>query len=156
MSQISDLILQQVKNAAGKVEIPSNVKSSVLSGLSESILGGLTQTATKAGGLESIKELLTGKSTAAASTVSSLATNIFSSNVLKNLNLGSTLSNSLTSLIPGIVGKLGGILKDQDGDGDVDLNDILIALKGGSSNTGTTSNLLGAATSILGGLFGKK
>ena len=50
------------------------------------------------------------------------------------------------------MGKLSGFLKDQDGDGDVDLNDILASLKGNSGASG----LLGAATSILGGLFGKK
>ena len=52
------------------------------------------------------------------------------------------------------MGKLGGILKDQDGDGDVDINDILITLKGGNKSSG--SGLLGAATSILGGLLKKK
>ena len=41
-------------------------------------------------------------------------------------------------------------IKDQDGDGDVDINDILLSLKGGSG-----AGILGAATSILGGLFGK-
>ena len=49
------------------------------------------------------------------------------------------------------MGKLSGFLKDQDGDGDVDLNDIIISLKGGAG-----AGLLGAATSLLGGLFGKK
>ena len=47
--------------------------------------------------------------------------------------------------------KLSSFIKDQDGDGDVDLNDILLSLKGGAG-----SGLLGAATSILGSLFGKK
>lgn len=52
------------------------------------------------------------------------------------------------------MGTLSGFLKDQDGDGDVDINDILISLKGGSKNS--ASGLLGAATGILGSLFGKK
>ena len=50
MASISDFIAQQVKSAAGGIEIPSNIKNQVLGGLSDSILGSLTQTATKAGG----------------------------------------------------------------------------------------------------------
>jgi hypothetical protein len=49
------------------------------------------------------------------------------------------------------MGKLSGFIKDQDGDGDVDINDVLLSLKGSSG-----SGLLGASTSILGGLLGRK
>ena len=150
---LSDFILKQVTSAAGKVDIPSNLKEQVLGGMSDSIFGSLTQTATKAGGIEEIKNLLTGKTNAASSSITSLATNLFTKNILSKLNLGN-LGGTLTALIPGIMGKLGGILKDQDGDGDVDINDILITLKGGNKSTG--SSLLGAATSILGGLLKKK
>ena len=45
--------------------------------------------------------------------------------------------------------KLSGIIKDQDGDGDVDINDILLTLKGGNG-----AGILGAATSILGSILG--
>ena len=151
---ISDFILKQVTSAAGNVEIPSNLKEQVLGGMSDSILGSLTQTATKAGGIDEIKNLLTGKTAAASSSITSLATNLFTKNIISKLNLGN-LGSSLTALIPGVMGKLGGILKDQDGDGDVDLNDILITLKGGNKST-SGSGLLGAATSILGGLLKKK
>jgi hypothetical protein len=150
MANISDYILQQVKAAAGNVQIPANVKDQVLGGLSNSILGSLTQTAAKAGGLDEIKSLLTGKADAASSGITALAGQLFTSNVLSKLNLGQ-VGATLSALIPGIMGKLSGFLKDQDGDGDVDINDVLLSLKGGSG-----SNLLGAATSLLGGLFGKK
>jgi len=150
MANINDIIGQLVNSAAGKVEIPANVKDQVLSGLSGSILGSLTQTAAKAGGLDEIKSIFTGKADAATSDITALAGNLFNKNVLSKLNLGS-LAPTLAGLIPGIMTKLSGFIKDQDGDGDVDLNDILLSLKGGAG-----SGLLGAATSILGNLFGKK
>lgn len=152
---LSDFILKQVTSSASKVDIPSNLKDQILGGLSDSIFGSLTQTATKKGGIDEIKELLTGKSDPVNSSITALAGNLFTKNIVSKLNLGS-LGTSLTALIPGIMGKLGGILKDQDGDGDVDLNDILITLKGGNKSTSAGSGLLGAATSILGGLLKKK
>ena len=158
MSQISDLILQQVKNAVGGVEVPSNVQETVINGLSSSILSSLTQTATSAGGVDAIKNLVTGKTSAAASPITALATKIFSGNVLSKLNLGSGLSGVLSGLIPTILGKVGGIIKDRDGDGDVELNDIILTLTGGGNATAKKSGagILGAATSILGSILGKK
>ena len=150
MANINDYIQQLVGAAAGKVEIPADLKDQVLGGLSSSILGSLTQTASKAGGLDEIKNLLTGKADAATSGITALAGSLFAKNVLGKLDLGN-LGSTLSGLIPGIMGKLSGFLKDQDGDGDVDLNDILLSLKGGAG-----AGLLGAATSLLGGLFGKK
>ncbi len=151
MANISDLILQQVTKAAGNVQIPSNIQNTVLNGLSESVLGSLTQTAAKAGGIEQIKSLLTGATNPSASPVTALAGKLFTGNILSKLNLGSALSNSLSGLIPTVMGGLSNIIKDRDGDGDVDLNDILLSLQGGNGG-----GILGAATSILGGLFGKK
>ena len=167
---LSDIILQQVKNVAGNVEIPSNVQNQVLSGLSDSILGSLTQTASKAGGLETIKNLLTGKADAATSPVTALAGNLFNSNVLSKLKIGAA-GAALTALIPKVFSGLKGIIKDQDGDGDVDLNDILLTLKGGSGSIlgsvlggalgGSTKKSSGSvlgnvAGSVLGSILGKK
>ena len=147
---LSDIILQQVtKNVAGSnLQIPANVQNQVLGGLSDSILGSLTQTATKPGGIDLIKNLLTGKADAATSPITALAGNLFTKNILSKLNLGSLLNGSLIAFIPKILGGLKGIIKDQDGDGDVDLNDILIVLKGGSGG------LLGGLGSVLGGALG--
>ena len=153
MASISDLIMQQVKSAAGGIEIPSNIKNQVLGGLSDSILGSLTQTAAKPGGIDVIKSLLTGKSKAASSPVTALAGTLFKKNTVKELGIGSSLAGSLGDLIPVSMGKLSNVIKDQDGDGDVDINDIIIALTGKKS---TGSSLLGAATGILGGLLKKK
>ena len=174
---LSDIILQQVtKNVAGSnLQIPSNVQNQVLGGLSESILGSLTKTATTPGGIDLIKNLLTGKADATTSPVTALAGNLFTKNILSKLNLGSVLSGGLIALIPKIFGGLKGIIKDQDGDGDVDLNDVLLTLKGGTGgllgsvlggalgggNTQKTSNTGGSvlgsiAGSVLGGILGKK
>ena len=170
---LSDIILQQVtKNVAGSnIQIPSNVQNQVLGGLSESILGSLTKTAAAPGGLDLIKNLLTGKSDAASSPVTDLAKNLFTKNILSKLNLGS-IASALTGLIPTILGGLKNIIKDQDGDGDVDLNDVLLTLKGGSgsilgsvlgsalgggSSKSSGGSVLGnIAGSVLGGIFGKK
>lgn len=167
---LSDIIFQQVKNATGNVSIPANLQNQVLGGLSDSILGSLTQTAAKPGGIDIIKNLLTGKADAATSPVTALAGNLFNTNILSKLKIGAA-GAALVALIPKIFGGLKGIIKDQDGDGDVDLNDILITLKGGSgsvlgsvlggalggsSNKSSGSVLGNIAGSVLGGIFGKK
>ena len=143
MANISDIIMQQVQAAAVNLEIPSQVKSQVLGGLGDSILGSLTQTASKAGGIDAIKDLFTGKTQAAASPVTALAGKLFTNNILSKLNLGQGLSSSLSGLIPTILGKTSSFIKDQDGDGDVDLNDILLTLKGGSGSI--LGSVLGSA-----------
>ena len=174
---LSDIILQQVtKNVTGSnLQIPSNVQQQVLGGLSDSILGSLTKTATAPGGIDLIKNLLTGKSDAASSPITALAGKLFTNNILSKLNLGTVLSGGLIALIPKIFGGLKGIIKDQDGDGDVDLQDVLLTLKGGSGGllgsvlggalgggtTQKTSNAGGSvlgsiAGSVLGGILGKK
>ena len=149
MLSISDIISGQVQSATNKINIPGDVKNQVLGGLSDSILGSLTQTATQAGGIDELKALFTGKADAAKSSVTALAGDLFKGNVLDKLNLGSA-GPALSALIPTIMSKVSTLIKDQDGDGDVDLNDILLTLKGGSGG------LLGTVGGLLGGLFGKK
>ena len=151
MANISDLIMQQVKAAVGGVQVPADAQSQLIEGMSSSVLDSLTQTVAKPGGADLIKSLLSGKTSAASSPVTQLAGNLFTKNVLSKLNLGSALNGTLSGLIPGVMGNLSSIIRDRDGDGDVDLNDILLSLKGGSGG-----GILGAATGILGGLFKKK
>lgn len=153
MASITDFILKQTTSQASGIDIPANIKNQVLGGLSNSIIGSLTQTASQPSGFDQIKELLTGKTSAAASPITGLATNLFANNIVQKLGLDSKLGGALSGLIPTIMGKLSGFIKDQDGDGDVDINDIILSLKGGNAKSG--SGLLGAATSILGGLFKK-
>ena len=156
MASISDLIMQQVKSVAGGVQIPSDIQNQVLGGLSSSVLGSLTQTATQPGGVDLIKNLLSGKTQAAASPVTALAGSLFNNNVLKKLGVGAALGSVLTGLIPKVMGGLSNIIQDRDGDGDVDLNDIILTLTGGGQRQQSAgAGILGAATSILGGLFKK-
>jgi len=153
MASIAELIAKQVASAAGNIELPSSVKNQVLNGVSESILGSLTQTAAKAGGIEAIKELVSGKTSAAASPITDLAGKLLAGK-LTGLNLNSAQASSVSNLVPTAVSMLSKIIKDQDGDGDVDLNDILITLKGGNKSAG--SGILGAAAkSILTGILKK-
>lgn len=158
MANIQDIIASAVKSNAGGIEIPENLKEKALGGLSDSIFGSLTQTVTKAGGVDQIKNLLTGKQSAASSPITALAGNIFKGNASK-LGLSSVLTGALGNIIPTVMGKLSGILSDKDGDGDVDFQDILLTLNGGSSAGAAKksgSGILGAATSILGGILKKK
>ncbi len=152
MASITDFILKQATAQTSGINIPSNLKDQVLGGLSNSIIGSLTQTAAQPSGVDQIKGLLTGKTPAASSPITGLATNLFANNIVKKLGLDAKLGSTLSGLIPTIMGKLSGFIKDQDGDGDVDINDIIISLKGGNSQK---SSLLGAATSILGGILRK-
>ena len=154
---LSDIILQQVtKNVAGSnIQIPQNLQQQVLGGLSDSILGSLAKTATAPGGLDQIKALLTGQADAAKSPVTALAGNIFNSNVLSKLKLGAA-GAALLAFIPKIMGGLKNIIKDQDGDGDVDLG-VLGGSKPAAQPASTGGSVLGSiAGSVLGGLFGKK
>ena len=149
-ASILDLIKSQVTAQTGNVQIPSDVKDTVVNGLTDSIFGSLTQTVTKPGGIDAIKSLLTGKTDAAASPITALAGNLFSNNILKNLKLNNATSGILAGLIPSILGNLSGILKDQDGDGDVDFQDILLTLEGGNKTQAQKSG-----GGLLGGIFGK-
>ena len=146
---IADVIKQQVNSAAGGVQIPANLQNQILGGLSDSILGSLTKTATSRGGINIITDLLTGKTSADKSPVTSLAGKLFTNNILKNLNLGSVLNKSLLALIPSVLGGVTKLFKDQNGDGKVDINDVIIALGGSIGGKGLFGGLLG-------GLFGKK
>lgn len=157
MASLSDLLAQQVASAASNVQIPSTAKNQVLNGLSESILGSLTKTATSAGGMNVLKDLFSGKQSAAQSPVTALAGKLFANNVLGKLGLSNSQNSALSGLIPTIVGKLSGLIKDMDGDGDVDLNDIILALSGAAPKKSNAGSILGsAATSILGSILGGK
>ena len=155
---ITDLISQTVKSATGGIQIPAAAQSQVLNGMSNSVLGSLTQTIAKPGGVDLISSLLKGKSDVASSPVTKLAGNLFKNNTLKNLKLGSGTNSALLALIPTVMASLSKVITDRDGDGDVDLNDIILSLKGSAASSGASSGggVLGAATSILGGLLGRK
>lgn len=152
MAGIADIIKQQVLSAAGGSVIPANVKDQVVNGLSQSVLGSLTQTVSTPSGVDQIKALLSGKTSAVKSPVTALAGSLFTKNVLSKLSLGTQQNTALSALIPTVMSKLSGAIKDMDGDGDVDFTDIILSLKGGASGAGS---LLGAAGGILGSILGK-
>lgn len=155
MASLTDLLAQTVAGATRGVEIPSNVQNTVLNGLSDSVLKSLTQTATAPGGVDILKNLFGGKSDAATSPVTKLASALFLKNTLSKLGLGKQKEDSLTGLIPNIVGKLSGLIRDMDGDGDVDLNDIIMSLSGAQPKQQKKSGgLLGSvAGSVLGSIL---
>jgi hypothetical protein len=149
MASLKEMISAQVSSLGTNANIPAGLKDKVLGGLSDSVLGSLTQTVGKPGGVEQIKALVTGKVKPADSPVTALAGNIFDNDILKKLNLGAA-GDKLKGLVPLAMGKLSGIIKDQDGDGDIDLDDLILTLKGGGDG------ILGVAKGILGSFFNRK
>lgn len=149
MSQLSDLILKQVASAAAG----SNLGNNVLNGLSDSIVNSLKQTATSKGGVEQLMALFTGKTSAANSSVTALASQIFTSQFASKLGLSSSASSSATSLIPTIIGGLVSAVLSKKAGG-LDLTSILSSLGAASSNS--TVGKLGYIAGTLGKLFKKK
>ncbi|MBO7124632.1 MAG: hypothetical protein J6V74_02170, partial [Bacteroidales bacterium] len=78
MSQITDLILKQVQASASG----SNLNSNVLDGLTDSIFGSVKEKAQSASGIEQLTSLFTGKTSAESSPVTSLATQLFTKNIV--------------------------------------------------------------------------
>ncbi len=147
MASIADLIADQVKAAAsGKNELTSNV----ISGLSDSVLNSLKQTATSKDGISQITSLLSGSTSASSSSITSLASSIFTSQFASKLGLSSSTTNLATSLLPTIISGI--VSAVQKKSGGLDLSSVLSAL-GGSSSTAST---LGKIAGSLGSLFGKK
>ena len=143
MASLTDLLAKTVASAAQGVEIPSNVQSTVLNGLSDSVLKSLTQTATAPGGVDILKGLFSGKSNAATSPVTALAGKLFANNILSKLGLGTKINSALS-----------GLIRDMDGDGDVDLNDIILSLSGAQPKQKKSGGLLGSvAGSVLGSIL---
>lgn len=152
---LGDIIMQQVKASAGNINLPANVKNQALSGLADSVLKGLTQTAMTSGGADVLKGILKGNASAASQKgVVDLIGGLLKKNI-GGLGLDANASGALSSAIPSVLGSLSGVIKDMDGDGDVDINDIILALTQGKGGAGKGA-LLGAATSILGSLLKKK
>lgn len=168
MSAITDIILSQVKESAG-----GKLNSNVLSGLSDSILGSVMQSAQSVGGIEDLTQLFTGKTDAASSPVTALAGKIFKADAVKKLGLDQKTVQLAVALLPTIINAL---VSKKNG---LDIGSILGAFVGGQtstkstkstttksgkkvtsagskstkSKTDATGSLLGAAVNVLGKLL---
>ncbi|MBO4777222.1 MAG: hypothetical protein J5588_01895 [Bacteroidales bacterium] len=145
MSQITDLILKQVKSSASG----TNLSSSVLDGLTDSIFGSVKEKAQSASGIEQITSLFTGKTSAESSPITQLASQLFTKNAAKKLGLDDSTVKIATSLLPTIIGKI------TSKDSGIDLTSILTSLGASAAGSSSKGDLLGAATSILGKFFKK-
>lgn len=145
MSQITDLILKQVQASASG----SNLNSNVLDGLTDSIFGSVKEKAQSASGIEQLTSLFTGKTSAESSPVTSLATQLFTKNIVSKLGLDANTTKIATSLLPTIIGKL------TSKNSGLDLTSILTSLGASAASSSSKGDLLGAATSILGKFFKK-
>ena len=149
-----DLIKTQVaETVKGKIDIPSGQEDRILSGISDSILGGLKQSAGEENGLENITSLLSGKTGAASSPVTKMIQTFFVQNIASKLGLSSELTNIIQPFLPTIIGTITG--KVSKGEGGLDIASVISALVGDSKSDGL-GNLLGGANNLLGGLFGGK
>ena len=149
MSQLSDLILKQVASAASG----SNLGNNVLNGLSDAIVNSLKQTAKSTGGIEQLMALFTGKTSAANSSVTALASQIFTTQFANKLGLSSSATSSATSLLPTIIASLVSAVMSKKAGG-LDLSSILSSLGAASSNS--TASKLGYIAGALVKLFKKK
>lgn len=148
MSQLLDLIKNQVaESISDKLSISDNQKNDVFNGVSSSIFDSIKQTASEEGGIGQLMSLFTGKTSASASPVSSLAASMFKKNIASKLGLSDSISDMVVKFIPVIIEKFTKKANDDDG---IDVGDLLSSLGGGSS---LTDGLKKAAGGILGGLF---
>lgn len=148
MSQLLDLIKNQVaESISDKLSISDNQKNDVFNGVSSSIFDSIKQTASEEGGIGQLMSLFTGKTSASASPVSSLAASMFKKNIASKLGLSDSISDMVVKFIPVIIEKFTKKANDDDG---IDVGDLLSSLGGGSS---LADGLKKAAGGILGGLF---
>lgn len=144
MAGITDIILSQVKNAAGG----SNLDNKVLSGISDSILGSLKNSATSADGIAQITALFTGNTSASSSPITQQAIKTFVSGAAKKLGLSDSVVNTATALIPKVITAL------TSKDSKLDLSSIL-SMVGGTSTSKSSSSGLGALAGLASKFFGK-
>ena len=145
MSMLTELIKETVAEVVTEsASIPNNLQEKVLGGLSDSIFDSIKDTATKNGGLDQLKALLTGKEDVASSPITALAGNLFSSNATKTLGLPSSVVDAVVPMIPKVMKML------TSGKG-IDVSDLLADFVKDSA----ADLIKEKAGSLLGGLFKK-
>ena len=147
MSAITDLIAKQVQAAASGSKLENNV----LSSLSDSILGGIKQTASTASGVQQLTNLFSGNASATSvNALASAAGKIFTSTAASKLGLSASATSSATALLPTIINGIAQAVASKGSN--LDISSILTSL-GVSSAKASTLSKLGSA---LGSLFRKK
>lgn len=110
MAQITDVIQEIAAQALsnGGTSIADNIKEKVVSGITDSIIDSVKQTAQSKNGLDMLTSLISGNGDASnvANQLGSLAGQIFSTSTANKLGLSSSTTSAVTSLLPMIISTL--------------------------------------------------
>ena len=149
MSVLTDLIASQVKTSAAS----SNLGDSVLKGLTDSVVGSITEKAQSTSGIDQLTSLFTGKTAAGSSPVTALATQLFTSKIASKLGLDEKTAKTASALLPTIISSLvSSVSKGKDG---VNLQSMISSV-GGAVTQETVKNLAAdGLKKAAGGLLGK-
>lgn len=103
MSFITDFIQENAVKIMDDVSLPNNLKEQVIKGVSESIFRSMRQTANKEGGIDQLMELFSCRESATSSSITALASNLFSTDIAKKLGLSPSVVKTIVPMIPMVI-----------------------------------------------------